>query len=52
MKITQDVRDYADRLNEKQDGMAEMAGKFQELGDEIYIEEDKLAAEKKSNGEL
>ncbi len=52
MKITQDVRDYADRLNEKQDGMAEMAGKFRQLGDEIYIDEEKLAAEKKSNGEL
>ncbi len=52
MKITQDVRDYADKLNEKQDGMAEMAGKFQELGDEIYVEADKLAAEKKSNEDL
>ena len=52
MKITQDVRDYADKLNEKQDGMAEMAGKFRQLGDEIYIDEEKLAAEKKSNGEL
>jgi hypothetical protein len=27
MKITQDVRDYADKLNEKQEGMEEMAGK-------------------------
>ncbi|MCP4933993.1 MAG: phosphomethylpyrimidine synthase ThiC [bacterium] len=52
MKITQDVRDYADKLNEKQDGMAEMAGKFQKLGDKIYIEEDKLSAEKKSNEDL
>ena len=52
MKITQDVRDYADKLNEKQDGMKEMAGKFQELGDEIYVDEDKLAAERKSNEEL
>ncbi len=66
MKITQDVRDYAAKLNEKQEagnaegmtgreieeGMAEMAGKFQELGDKIYVEEDKLAAEKKSNEDL
>jgi len=52
MKITQDVRDYADKLNEKQDGLAEMADKFQELGDEIYVEADKLAAEKKSNKDL
>ena len=52
MKITQDVRDYAAKLNEKQEGMEEMAGKFQELGDEIYVDEDKLAAEKKSNEDL
>jgi phosphomethylpyrimidine synthase len=52
MKITQDVRDYADKLNEKQEGMEEMAGKFQELGDKIYVEADKLAAEKKSNEDL
>ena len=52
MKITQDVRDYADKLNEKQDGMKEMAGKFQELGDKIYVDEDKLAAEKKANEDL
>ncbi len=66
MKITQDVRDYADKLNEKQEagngsamtgkqieqGMEEMAGKFQEMGDKIYVEADKLAAEKKSNEEL
>ena len=66
MKITQDVRDYAARLNEKQEaensegmtgkeieqGMAEMAGKFQELGDQLYVEEDKLKAEKKANEDL
>ena len=66
MKITQDVRDYAAKLNEKQkagnaegmtgkeieDGMAEMADKFQELGDKIYVDEDKLAAEKKANEDL
>ena len=52
MKITQDVRDYADRLNEKQDGLSEMASKFRGLGDEIYVDEEKLKAEKKSNEEL
>jgi phosphomethylpyrimidine synthase len=37
MKITQDVRDYAARLNEKQEGMEEMAKKFREGGDRIYV---------------
>ena len=47
MKITQDVRDYADGLtdNEKaalypveaQDGMDEMSAKFKELGGQIYL---------------
>ncbi|NNE56649.1 MAG: phosphomethylpyrimidine synthase ThiC [Hellea sp.] len=49
MKITQDVRDYADGLsdNEKaalgldaKKGMAEMSDKFKELGGEIYLSED------------
>ncbi len=46
MKITQDVRDYADRLNEKQEGMDGMSDAFNALGDEIYVDADKLAAEK------
>ncbi|MCW5680745.1 MAG: phosphomethylpyrimidine synthase ThiC [Xanthobacteraceae bacterium] len=36
MKITQDVRDYASKLNEKQEGMAEMSKKFKDEGSEIY----------------
>jgi phosphomethylpyrimidine synthase len=50
MKITQDVRDYADGLsdNEKQAlypadaeaGMAEMSEKFKELGGQIYLSAD------------
>ena len=49
MKITQDVRDYADGLsdNEKaalgldaKKGMAEMSEKFKDLGGEIYLSED------------
>ena len=49
MKITQDVRDYAEGLsdNEKaalgldaKKGMAEMSEKFKELGGEIYLSED------------
>ena len=40
MKITQDVRDYAAKLNEKQEGMAGMAEKFQEMGGKLYVERD------------
>ncbi len=58
MKITQDVRDYADGLsdNEKKDlerlskeGMAEMSEKYREMGSELYLEAE---AVKKANGEL
>ena len=38
MKITQDVRDYAATLNEKEAGMAEMSKKFHELGDQVYVD--------------
>jgi phosphomethylpyrimidine synthase len=37
MKITQDVRDYAAKLNEQQTGMAEMSEKFKEMGSEVYV---------------
>jgi phosphomethylpyrimidine synthase len=49
MKITQDVRDYADGLsdNEKKDlaraskeGMAAMSEKYREMGSELYLEAD------------
>ncbi len=55
MKITQDVRDYADGLsdNEKKDleklseqGMAEMSEKYKEMGSELYLEADQV---KKAN---
>jgi phosphomethylpyrimidine synthase len=36
MKITQDVRDYADKLKEQESGMQEMSEKFKEGGSEIY----------------
>ena len=51
MKITQDVRDYADGLsdNEKKalqleadKGMSEMSKKFEEMGGEIYLNQDKV----------
>ena len=45
MKITQDVRDYAATLNEKQVGMDEMSAKFNEMGGKVYVEADKAAKE-------
>lgn len=49
MKITQDVRDYAAKLNDKNQGMAEMSVKFQEMGSEVYLDAEKV---KESNKEL
>jgi phosphomethylpyrimidine synthase len=49
MKITQDVRDYAATLNDKQQGMAQMSEKFRELGSELYVDAD---AVKESNRAL
>jgi phosphomethylpyrimidine synthase len=46
MKITQDVRDYAAKLNEKQEGMDEMSEKFKALGNEVYVDAE---AVKRSN---
>jgi phosphomethylpyrimidine synthase len=38
MEITQQVRDYAAKLAEKEQGMAEMSEKFRALGGEVYVE--------------
>jgi phosphomethylpyrimidine synthase len=40
MEITQQVRDYAAKLAEKEQGMAEMSAKFREMGSEVYVEEE------------
>jgi hypothetical protein len=40
MEITQQVRDYAAALAEKEAGMAEMSAKFRETGGEVYVEKD------------
>ena len=37
MKITQDVRDYAAKLNEQAAGMADMSEKFREMGGQVYV---------------
>jgi phosphomethylpyrimidine synthase len=56
MKITQDVRDYAATLNDPakraiagdaltaEQGMAEMAKKFREMGSEVYVEAEAVKA--------
>src|SRR5438067_7610013 len=49
MKITQDVRDYAATLNDKEQGMAQMSEKFRELGNEVYVD---AQAVKESNQAL
>jgi phosphomethylpyrimidine synthase len=48
MKITQDVRDYAKTLNEKEQGMAEMSAKFTEMGSEVYLDADKVKESNKA----
>src|SRR5712672_1924991 len=40
MKITQDVRDYAATLNDKEQGMAQMSERFREFGNEVYVQAD------------
>jgi phosphomethylpyrimidine synthase len=49
MKITQDVRDYAAKLNEQQEGMDEMSEKFKAMGSQVYVDAE---AVKESNKEL
>ncbi len=40
MKITQDVRDYAAKLNEAESGMEQMSEKFREMGGKLYVDAD------------
>ncbi len=49
MKITQDVRDYAATLNDKEQGMADMSKKFLDMGAEVYVDR---AAVEESNKAL
>jgi phosphomethylpyrimidine synthase len=42
MKITQDVRNYAATLNDKEAGMAEMSEKFKALGEQVYVDAEKV----------
>jgi phosphomethylpyrimidine synthase len=50
MKITQDVRDYAAGINDKEAGMAEMSKKFNAMGQQVYV--DAAEAVKESNKSL
>jgi phosphomethylpyrimidine synthase len=44
MKITQDVRDYAATLNDKETGMAQMSEKFRQMGSEVYVDAEAVKA--------
>jgi phosphomethylpyrimidine synthase len=59
MKITQDVRDYAATLNDPnsvgmtmsgviEDGMKEMSDKFNAMGQQVYIDADKVKESNKA----
>ena len=48
MKITQDVRDYAATLNEKEQGMAAMSEKFKSLGEQVYVDAEKVKESNKA----
>jgi phosphomethylpyrimidine synthase len=58
MKITQDVRDYAATLNDKEQGlsaeaiakagMADMSMKFIDMGAEVYVDADKVKESNKA----
>jgi phosphomethylpyrimidine synthase len=63
MEITQQVRDYASKLNERQvevdkattvvdpeAGMAEMSAKFRDMGGQVYVDADKVKAANKALG--
>jgi phosphomethylpyrimidine synthase len=60
MKITQDVRDYAAGLNDPnslgtltqkgviEDGMKEMSEKFKAMGEQVYVEAEKVKESNKA----
>ena len=48
MKITQDVRDYAASLNDKEQGMAQMSEKFKSLGEQVYVDAEKVKESNKA----
>src|SRR6266516_3828669 len=48
MKITQDVRDYAATLNDKEAGMAQMSKKFLDMGGNVYVDAEAVKASNKA----
>ncbi|MGC1828017.1 MAG: phosphomethylpyrimidine synthase, partial [Pseudolabrys sp.] len=48
MKITQDVRDYAATLHDKEAGMAQMSEKFKALGEQVYVDAEKVKESNKA----
>ena len=48
MKITQDVRDYAKGLNDKEAGMAQMSEKFKAMGEQVYVDAAKVKESNKA----
>jgi phosphomethylpyrimidine synthase len=58
MKITQDVRDYAATLNDpagvgvltKEEGMAQMSQKFRDMGEQVYVDAERVKASNRSLG--
>jgi len=38
MKISQEVKDYANKLNDKSQGMAQMSEKYKEMGSHLYVD--------------
>ena len=50
MKITQDVRDYAARMNDKDAGMAAMSEKFKEMGGQVYVDAERVKASNEALG--
>jgi phosphomethylpyrimidine synthase len=48
MKITQDVRDYAAQLNDKEQGMAQMSATFKAMGSEVYLDAEKVKESNKA----
>ncbi|WP_419901718.1 phosphomethylpyrimidine synthase ThiC [Kiloniella sp.] len=38
MKISQEVKDYANKLNDKTQGMAQMSHKYKEMGSHLYLD--------------
>jgi phosphomethylpyrimidine synthase len=50
MEITQQVRDYAAKQNEKAAGMAEMSKKFRAMGSEVYVDAEAVKAANRALG--